>query len=848
MNIKWRAKASLYGSVSAVVALAFVPQNAQAQVAEQNEDSVVIEEIITIGTRVKGRTATETAVPVDVIDIDAIEDNGFTELGQLLQALAPSFNFSRTQISDGSDLFRPATLRGLGPDQVLVLVNGKRRHQRSVISLSGTVGEGATGTDFNAIPAAAIGRIEILRDGAAAQYGSDAIAGVVNLVLKDSAEGGSASAQAGQTYAGDGENYQFSGNLGFGFGDDTYFNLTAEYRNGEPTNRADISQQLGDVRFQIGDPDSEAVLLFLNGGTKLGDSAEFYFFGGWSENRALGAGFYRFPNNPARAIPQVFPEGFLPRDLNRSVDGSGFLGIRGDFSDTWSYDFSSGYGRNDYSLRVRNAPNVSIASAFVAANPDAAAAEIAANLGPTEGFSGSIEFGQWTSNIDINGELDVGLASPLYVAFGAEYRDEEYVITEGQLESYSCGLSPNNAFIPSILNPDTAANCGFQAFPGFRPETAGKSTRDSFALYVDFESNLTDWLLVGLAGRYEDYGNVGDKFTGKATTRIQVADNFALRGAISTGFRAPSLAQLSFTTVTTNATAAGLTQQLLTPVGSAFPAFFGVDNLDIETSNNYSAGFVWEPFDNVTVTLDAFLIKIDDRIVLGSAISAGALDAVPAAQQFLIDNGIGAANFFSNAVDTETKGIDFIVTHNTALGEGTLTSTFAMNLNKTTIDRVNAPTGVDEFLLFPEPSRRFVERGQPRVRLNATFDYEVGPWESLFRLNYYGPTETSFFSAPGLGFPPEAIQGIGLDPSPAIHPGSAIIADLEIGYRITDNIKFAVGANNLFDVRPNELPNNAALRFISDGSTPFGNVRYPLRGLAYGLNGGSYYARLNIDF
>ena len=833
--------------LSALLAVASPQALLHAQEVASSGDSY-IEEVVIIGTRVRGRTETQTSVPVDIINLGAITESGFTELGPMLQAVSPSFNFSRTQISDASDLFRPATLRGLGPDQVLVLVNGKRRHRRSVLSLSGTVGEGATGTDFNAIPTASIDHIEVLRDGAAAQYGSDAIAGVINIVLKDFVDEYSLSARTGQTYGSDGEQYQVSANAGFPLGDGGYINLTAEHRNGAPTNRADVSRQLGDVRFQIGDSDSNASLFWLNAALPLSANSELYAFGGYSENEALGAGFYRFANNPARAVPQAFPEGFLPRALNRSKDYSFAAGIRGEPSGDWAYDISAVYGKNDYTLRVRNAPNVSIAAAFLQANPGASDAEVAANVGPMSGFSGALEFDQLTINADFTTQFQQASLGTVYVAFGAEYRDDGYEIIPGQLESYSCGLSPDNQFVPSILDPNTAATCGFQAYPGFRPETATTGNRDNFAFYLDLESDLTDWLILGIAARYEDYGAIGEKLTGKASGRVQVSDDLAFRGAASTGFRAPSLQQALFTTVATNATSAGLTEQFLAPVGSEFPRLFGIENLRIEESKNFSLGLVWEPLAGMTLTLDAFQIDIDDRIVLGSGLAPGQLAAIPNAAQFLADNGIGSANFFSNAVDTRTKGLDFVVSHNGVFLGGDLMTTFALHLNETTIRRVNAPAGVDEFLLFPEPSRRFMEKGQPRERVNLTFNYKRGDWGSLFRVNYFGATETSFFSAPGLGFPQDAIDAIGLDPSPVIEPGDAFLVDLEVSLNLTDSVTIATGVNNLLNEKPEELSDNAVLRFISDPSMPFGNIKFPLRGLAYGMNGGFYYTRLNVNF
>lgn len=838
------------GGTAGLALLAGMPALAQqqAQGVADDDRGPRIEEIVTIGTRVAGRTATQSSVPVDIIDAGQLQDNGFTEFGPMLQALAPSFNFTRTAISDGSDIFRPATLRGLGPDQVLVLVNGKRRHHRSLLSLTGTVGEGASGTDFNAIPTAAMGSVEILRDGAAAQYGSDAIAGVININLKSTVDEFRVTSQIGQTYESDGDSLQVQANGGVSLGDGGYLNATVEYRNTDSTNRADISPFFGDVRFQHGDPDAEAVLVWYNLGLPINESVEFYAFGGYSNAEALGAGFFRFPTNAARAVPQALPEGFLPRDFNESEDISVSTGLRGDFADGWSWDLSSVFGRNRYDLSVRDAPNVSLAADFLRMNPDATDAEIAANLGPTEGFSFGLRLRQLTLNGDISGGIEDVLPDTLYVAFGAEWRQDKFEIIPGQFESFACGLFDVDA-VPSILDPGTAANCGFQAFPGIRPEAAGTSQRDNYAFYVDTETNLTPWWLLGAAARFEDYGAVGDKLTWKVSTRVEFAPEFAIRGAISTGFRAPSLQQLSFTTVQTTASAAGLTETLLAPIGSEFPAFFGIDTLKIEESDNFSVGFVWEPISDLTITFDAFLIKIDDRIVLGNPLRESDLAAVPGAGQFLIDNNIGQANFFSNAVDTETKGIDIVIHHDAVLPIGTLGSTLAMNLNKTTIDRINAPAGVDPDLLFPQPSRQFIERGQPRVRVNASFNHQLDDWNNILRINYFGKTETSFFTAGGLGFPQGAIDALGLDDSAVIRPGRAVLVDLETGYRFTSWAKLSVGANNLFDKKPNKLPDNAPTRFITgDPSGQFGNLQFPLRGLAYGLNGGFYYARIDLNF
>ena len=809
--------------------------------AEDDDNVENFEEIVTIGTRVKGRTATETTAAIDVIGLEQISrSTGLLELGELLQRLVPSFNFTRTAISDGSDIFRPATLRGLGPDQVLVLINGKRRHSRALLGLAGTVGEGASGVDFNAIPSASIKRVEVLRDGAAAQYGSDAIAGVINVVLKDSVDEFTVSGLVGQTFDGDGERYQIQANGGFALGDKGFINLTAEYRNGKPTNRAGDSPQFpGTQIFKQGDADTEFFGFFGNGAVQVSERIELYVFSGYSESKARGAGFFRFVDQADRAVPQVFPNGFLPRDTNKSTDFSIAGGFRGDIDDKWTFDFSAVYGKNDYDFGAENTVNVSIASDFFNNNPGATDAEIAANAGPSEGFSGSQVFEQLTFNLDIAGEVDMGMNNPVFIAFGAEYRDENYELVPGQLESFSCGLSPENALIPSIVDPATPATCGFQAFPGFRPESAVASSRDNYAFYIDIETNLTDDLLIGLAGRFEDYGAIGSEVTGKASARYQVTEQFAIRGTVQNGFRAPSLQQLSLEFITTNVGANGLTETLLARTGSEFPRLLGVENLDIETSVSFSAGFVWEPLDNLTITVDAYLIDIDNRIVIGSPLSVGDLASVPAAQDFLTDNLIAQANFFSNSIDTRTKGLDIVINHDSELMGGTLNTNLAVSINKTTVESIHPPAGISARLVFPEPSESFLETGQPRERINLSFDWDKDDFGTLLRFNYLSSTKTSFFTEQGLGIP----AGAPFNNETFLKPGAALLVDLEFSYRINENVTFAIGANNLLNEKPDRLADDSVITGITRG-----NLIFPMRGLAYGVNGGFYYARVTANF
>ena len=822
--------------ITAATALSAVPAYA--------EEDQVDEEIVSIGSRVQGRTATEAAAPIDVIGGPELSKNGFTELGQSLQVSAPSFNFSRTQVSDGSDLFRPATLRGLQPDQTLVLVNGKRRHTQSIFALAGTVGEGAAGTDMNAIPLAALKRVEVLRDGAAAQYGSDAIAGVINLQLKDSVDETTASVQWGTTQEGDGDTLTAAFNTGFALTDDGGFiNLTFEYRDADRTNRAQRDTggsstiapgELSDtVRWHTGDAETEFTTLFYNAMIPVADG-ELYSFGGVSNRTALGSGFYRDFNRVERNVPQVYPDGFLPNIDNEADDTSFAVGFRKDIDETWRMDVSATYGNNEYGFTSRNTINSSIAAEYLANNPGASDADIAANAGPTSGFSGGFEFDQLTFNLDFSGEVDGFGASPLYVAYGAEFRTESYQIIAGDFESYSCGSSDTGVF-PSVIDGTTPADCGFQAYPGLRPEAATDADRDSYAFYVDFETNLSERWLAGAALRFEDYENAGDELTYKLSSRFDVNDDFAIRGALATGFRAPSLQQSGYTAFTTNIGGDGnLAQSFTAAAGSALPAALGVNNLELETSDNISLGFVWNASDNTTVTVDAYQVEIEDRIVLGGFLTAADLAFNPAAAAALADTGVAQANFFSNAVDTTTKGVDIIITHNTTLAEGDLKVTFASNFNDTEVDRINAPEGIDPSVIFGNLSETFLTGGQPEERSNLSFDWSKDQLSTVVRFNYFGETEVDFFAQNHIPIPDTLLTSV---------VESAVIVDLNVAYDINENLSLSVGANNLFDETPDELAGNEVLDIITNGAAQF-----PLRALPYGFNGASYYLKLNARF
>lgn len=847
MTKKFRNHSLALGISLALSSYSFIAAAESESVEAKN-----VERISVLGSRVSTRVITDSAVPVDIITADDLTKSGFTELGQSLQASAPSFNFSRTQVSDGSDLFRPATLRGLQPDQTLVLVNGKRRHNQAIFGLNGTVGAGSAGTDMNAIPLIALKDVQVLRDGAAAQYGSDAIAGVINLSLRDSTDKTTGYIQKGGTTEGDGDGYSFGLNTGFEIAEDGFINLSLEYRDTDGTNRAQPDTggsstiapgTLSDtVRWGQGNSESEFTSFFYNAMIPVADY-ELYSFGGYSNRTALGNGFYRDFNRAGRNVPQVYPDGFLPRIDNEAEDTSFSIGLRGDINDDWVFDISSVYGENSYDFDSKNSINASYAAEYLSNNPSALDADIAANSGPTSGYSGGFRFDQLTFNVDISGSIDIGHSDDLYIAFGAEYREENYEIVAGELASYSCGASNSDSSFPSVIDAAEFAECGFQAYPGLRPDAAGKNDRNSYALYLDMETQITESWLVGTALRYEDFSDAGDDLVGKLSTRYEVTDDFALRGAIATGFRAPSLQQSAYTAFTTNLNSAGdLEQSFTANAGSPFPSSLGVDSLTLETSESISFGAVLDITDEVTLTVDAYHIKIEDRINLASFLKEADLNTYLDADDAIVAvaalNATGAlqANYFSNAINSTTKGIDLILTYKTEINDGDFGATLAANINETKIDSVNAPEGIPENIALDDLQRSFLTDGQPQERATFTVDYAKNDWSTLVRANYFGETDVDYFGN----------NHIDLDSSffkPTSTVESAVLIDVNVNYQINDNLNVSFTVNNVFDVTPDELGEDEVLDAITNGA-----FKYPVRALPYGFDGTTYSAKLNFSF
>jgi iron complex outermembrane receptor protein len=477
-------------------------------------EPLALQELAVVGTRAAERTSTEAPVPVDVLTAAEIKQTGRTETAQIIQALAPSFNFPRATISDGTDHTRPATLRGLAPDQVLVLVNGKRRHMSALINVNGSIGRGSGMVDLNAIPASAIDRIEILRDGAAAQYGSDAIAGVINIILKEGSPN-EILTTFGQTVESDGEVIQGGGNYAVPLGEDGVLQLAGEYRNRGFTNRSapDLRQQYfagdprnsdpalnGLINHRQGDSDTEDGGLFLNLSKPVADAVELYAFGGGTLRSGESAGFFRRANDD-RTVRAIYPNGFLPMIGTKISDFSGVGGVRGERSG-WRWDVSADYGRNLFHFDVRNSANVTLGVAS-----------------PTEFYAGTLIADQLTANLDLAKSYEIGLASPLNVAVGGEFRRDGYQLHEGEPDSYRDG----GVLILDGPHQDSLGAPGAQVFPGFRPVDATDQSRHNVAGYVDLEAQLMKKLLVGVAGRVEDYNDFGSTTDGKVTARLRSA-------------------------------------------------------------------------------------------------------------------------------------------------------------------------------------------------------------------------------------------------------------------------------------------------------------------------------------
>jgi iron complex outermembrane receptor protein len=782
---------------------------------------------ITVGSRAIGAEQ-EQAVPVDVIPQEQIESAPSTETNQIIQKIAPSFNFPRPTISDGTDSVRPATLRGLGPDQLLVMLNGKRRHASALVNANNTVGRGSSGVDLNAIPASAIESIEILRDGAAAQYGSDAIAGVINLVMKSSPEPLKLDVKGGTTTHGDGEMLNVAASGGWALGRGAIF-LAGEHRTRYDTNRAnpDLRDQLvsGDAGNNIidqpnthwGDSYARDVMLFSNLNLPMTEDGSqiFYAFGGYSVRHGSHGGNYR------RAIDannwrQIYPLGFLPLIEPRVADTALTAGARGKLA-TWFYDLSAGYGRNEFDFYVTDSLNASL-------GPD-----IPPNQ--TRFYAGSLGDKQLTGNLDVSRQFAVGLAGPLNVAFGAEYRRDQFEQHAGEPNSYIYGGHPNQT--------GGRAAAGAQVFPGFQPSNEVDASRNSRAIYADLEGDVHAKFRLGVAGRYEHFSDFGSTTNGKITARFSPVQQWIFRASASTGFRAPALNQGYWSAISTNfiPNSQGVVEAVQVGtfrVNAPISRALGATDLKPEKSKNLSAGIVWQPLTNLELTADYFHIDIDDRIVYSGNFNQDAIK--PILEPF----GVGGVRFLTNAIDTETNGYDLVANYQRPLLGGRVDLSAAYSNNKTEVVHVEPTPGpLQNFgqTLFDRQERRRFECGQPRDNIRVLQSWNRSAWYVTARESRYG----EYCSLTLAAIDDQTYE-------------AEWLADAEVSYR-WNQYTFAVGAENLFDVfpdrnflfRPGTGPGTGVPGVLAQQAGAGGTNSYPINA-AFGMNGRFVYTRVTYRF
>jgi len=848
-----------YKPLTVAVAAALMTVSQAPLVAAQVEE--VLEEVIVTGTRAPGRSAEDLPVPVDVLSAEELENTGQTEVGRMLQSIAPSFNFSSSSISDGTDALRPATLRGLGPDQTLVLINGKRRHQASLIHINTSVGRGTAGVDMNAIPGAALKRIEVLRDGAAAQYGSDAIAGVINLVLQDADEGGRAYFSYGEYDEDDGETYNLDLNGGVPLGDSGFLNMTFNYRDRDWTDRAGVTgscayggcedsdgngiDEINDPReltfdrnvFRIGDAESEQYAAVANAAYSLG-RGELYGFGTYSTRENESAAFYRNPESGSSSYlddgDNVIPDGFLPLINSQIDDYSVNVGYQVEFDSGLGMDISYTYGENEIDYETKNSINYSYVN-FLNFGQGLGDDEIRSTI-PRAADAYDLELSLQTFNLDFTQAF-----GDLALAFGGEFRTDEYKIEPGKPYAYDDFDTEDG----ESLYPQDAGG-GIQGFPGIAPLSAVDEDRDVYSIYVDAEYEFTSDVLVSAAVRYDDYDDFGDTTNYKLAGNWAITDTFRLRGAVSTGFRAPSMQQIYFNNIGTQfvenpADPGG--QQIPIQVGtfrndSELAKAIGIPALEEEESNNYGAGLVWTPMDQLSITLDYYYIEIDDRIVISNRLDAdddptgnlgGALDAV----------GAGAGQFFLNGADTETEGVDLVMTYaGIELFGGNLDVTLAGNHTETDVTDIYTSgglAGVDPEVVFSSQQISIIEEWQPEDRVNLTGTYTLNNFLLNLSVNRFGEY---------------TVEDGGRQTFDAVY-----VTDLKLAYTLDNGLGFTLGGNNIFDEFPdkNEIGNS---RGGTLEDSPGGNVfvsspgvfKYSRRSAPFGFNGAYYYAGISYDF
>jgi iron complex outermembrane receptor protein len=756
-------------------------------------------EVQVVGSRSQNRSVTDSPSPVDVIDIrEVTAKTGQLDVNQLLQFVAPSFNSNRQTGSDGADHVDPASLRGLGPDQTLVLVNGKRQHQSALVNLFGSRGRGNTGTDLNVIPAASIERIEILRDGAAAQYGSDAIAGVINIVLKKTVDELTVSTNYGAYDAKyrfddrkfDGGNFNANVNYGLGVGKQGGFvNATLDYNQRQHTQRANVPSPDGIARREYGDPQVKNAAAYLNASFPVSQNTQVYVFGGLNKRRGDSYAWTRFPDDD-RNVLAIYPNGFDPIITSDIWDGSAVVGLRTKLG-AWELDLSNNFGSNRFEYGVENTLNASLGASS-----------------PTAFKAGGFQLQQQVQSIGLTRNY-ANVLGGLNLATGAEWRHEWYSLFAGEEASY-------RNYDPAGTPDSLRRAAGSQGFPGFQPTDAIKAERDNVGAYVDAELSITPQWLVAAALRYEYYTDFGSTLNYKLATRYNLTEFLTLRGTYSTGFRAPSLAQVNFNSTFTNFIQGQPVEVLLARNNSAVTQKLGIPSLKQETSNSANIGLTSRIGPSLSLTLDGYYIKIDDRVVLTSQFSAD--DPVIGADLQALN--VGQAQFFANAASTKSLGLDVVLSHTLGLNTGRLNSTLAANFNRLRIDRVQTSGRLagreDDF--FGPREQAFVKASAPPSKINLTFDYQMGRFGTLLRFVRFAE-----------------VKLIDYDGVEQVYD-SRTTTDLSLSYALTSHLQLSVGSSNLFNKYPS---------FFNPQVTETGGAWDPVQ---MGSNGRFYFAKLQARF
>jgi iron complex outermembrane receptor protein len=782
----------------------------------------VLNDVVVVGSRNTKRTVVNSAVPIDVINVkDVTTQSGKLEINELLQYVAPSFNANKQSGSDGADHVDPASLRGMGPDQTLVLINGKRRHQSSLINLFGTRGRGNTGTDLNAIPASSIKRIEILRDGAAAQYGSDAIAGVINIVTNDNVneltgsvtyglfntnakgdflpgtpntdgfrldqKGNGNSYGKDKTF--DGQSVKVAANYGIALGTKGgYANFTGEFINKEKTLRPSY-----DFRKGFGDAQINGLNFFGNLAIPLSDKTEIYAFGGSSLRNTDAYAFTR--NDGERVVESVYPGGYTPRITSKINDNSIAAGIRTETSGGWKMDLSNTFGKNKFHYNIEGTINASLE-----------------DKSPHEFDAGGHSLLQNTTNFDISKNY-ADVMSGFNIAFGTEFRVEKFEIFAGEEGSYTTydtnGVpitDPTTQSAPIDPISGEPRPGSSQGFPGYSPANEVNESRTNFSLYTDAELDLSERFMVSGAVRFENYSDFGSTVNGKLASRLKLSDKINMRGSISTGFRAPSLAQVYYNLRFTNFNASGATEVLLAPNNSPVTRAFGIDKLNEEKAVNASLGFTGT-FGDFTATVDGYYIKVKDRIVLTGYFDASALNL-----------GVSEAQFFANGVDTSTHGLDLVFSWKKTYDFGNIGATLVGNINDMKIDEVkNGDLDADTF--FGKREKAFLLASAPDSKFGLNLNYSKNKFDAGLAFTRFSKVVLVDYA----------------DEDDVYNP--RLVTDLTLGYRFNKNLKLSIGSNNLFNVYPTKQD--------EQGNTEAGGYWDAVQ---MGFSGAYYYARLGFNF